>query len=142
MKRSLVAAGMAGLVTSLSVGIAGAHSVRFESTLTLEEREFVSPTRGTFAYRGKLRSEQDRCEPAREITLYRKTEATPAEAVGEAVTNDRGKYSIVLFANPPGKYFSVVSRSSYGGTGHEHVCKGDKSNVTQYTIGRAAGTQD
>jgi len=132
MRRSIVAMAAVAMLVSLGAGPAGAHDERYKSRLTLKEPAFVVPTRGTFAYRGRITSERSQCEPGRTIALYRKQPGSPEVEVGNTETNAEGKYSITLEVNMAGKYYARASKGSYGGAGHDHVCLADESGKVDF----------
>ena len=85
----------------------------------------VAP-RGTFVYKGKLRSEKRACENNRVVTLWKVPEGTDIkENVGSQETPGTGKYAIESLANNDGEYYTTTPEVTLPGSGK--VCKRGRS---------------
>lgn len=134
ISRGAAIAAAAGLVAAIGAGSAGGHTARYDTNVKLKERAPTMMKRGEFAYAGRVLSVKHQCEVGRQITLYEDEPGpVPPEAVGTTETDAEGKYSIVLQINPPSRYHTKASKSSSGGSGHEHTCKAGKSNIIDYS---------
>ncbi len=86
-----------------------------DSEVRLKEVREVGP--GTAEYRGKVRSSKSRCRRNRKVTVIHNS--NPPFVIGEALTDDQGRWSILGPLPPPGDTITVkVKKNS--------KCKGDK----------------
>ena len=106
MGRALTLA-MAALTAALGVsGAATAGTPRFDSTVSIHYFEFS----GTPTFFGKVRSERDRCERHRHVTVFRKKDGPDVE-VGADRTGSRGRWKVTRRSVLPHRtYYAKVRR--------------------------------
>src|SRR5688500_17202109 len=122
MKRSLVAL---AVVTALScVGlsaVATAHTVRFDSTVTIHKhKNGADPD----SFTGRVNSDRPRCERNRTIEIYQEVVGDDI-LVGTTTTDAEGKWEFVVpDAAPAGTYYAKATRKVLRrDENHRHICR-------------------
>jgi hypothetical protein len=116
-----LAATTAVALLAIGAGVASAHTVRFDSEVTIE----YSADPSTFF--GTVSSPRVGCVPRRLVTLYE--EAPGADtALGSDRTNQEGDWRIPEPLGDGGIFYARVARRDMGGPGHDHICKAAKSD--------------
>ena len=119
MKRTAAVAVMAALMSVSLVAVATAHTVKHDSTVTIDVK-FNGPD----TFEGKVRSDSDRCVANREVRIKREDANGDVESVAEDTTNADGEYSVRTGDLEPGTYYAVVRRKALRENElHTHVCK-------------------
>jgi hypothetical protein len=111
-------------VTSLGpgVGIASAHTTRFNSTVTIEHDGSV--------FSGTVSSPRSGCVPNRLVKLYSKDEG-PDTFLGSDRTDQNGEWEETAPFSAGLTYYAKVTRRDIGSAGHDHICRADRSpNLT------------
>ena len=133
MKRIAGVAVMAALMSLSLIGVASAHEVMHNSTITFQVKK-NGPDPDTFE--GKVVSKIDRCEVDRVVRIYRVADGEDV-FVGEATTDNNGNYSTPTGAIAAGTYYAVVTRQVLSKDDeHTHVCK--KATSTERTVAEPA----
>jgi hypothetical protein len=124
MKRSLrmvVAAALACSALAALAVVALAHTVRFDSTVTISFQRGHHNEADTFS--GRVISVKGACERHRTVAVKRRLDG-PDALVGTDVTNRDGKWELQLASTPPGTYYARARRKVLLHTAnHLHVCK-------------------
>ena len=123
MKRIAGVAVMATLMSLSFVGVATAHTVKHDSTITFQVKKNGGDPD---TFEGKVSSEADKCVADREVLFY---VVTPSgdEVIGETTTDADGNYSAPAYPEP-GTFYAVVTRKVLRNTEeHTHVCKKEVS---------------
>jgi hypothetical protein len=110
---ALLTTGMATLV--LGVGVAAAHTTSFNSTVTIDQSEFV--------FFGTVSSPRPGCVPNRLVKLFRRN---PDTLVGSDTTGQDGNWEVAAFPENA-FYYAKVTRKNIGPSGHRHICRADAS---------------
>ena len=119
MKRIAAVAVMVALMAVSLVAVATAHTVKHDSTVTIDVK-FSGPD----TFEGKVRSDSDRCVANREVRIKREDDNGDVKTVGEDTTNADGEYSVRQGRLEPGTYYAVVRRKALRENElHTHVCK-------------------
>jgi hypothetical protein len=121
MRAKTMALGLA-LVAPLLVATAtegSAHNASFDSNVSID---YDPPN-----FEGRVRSERDRCERGRTVSVFKKRDGDD-RLIGSDTTNDNGFYSVSK-PGARGRFYAVVAREVFGGYGHRHVCQGDTSGT-------------
>ena len=109
---------------------AAAHTVRYESKVTLNDPLIGPFKRGTFRYTGKVKSERRSCYAGREVTMvYRSVDGSTTNELGSTTADSNGRWSFDVNANPPGDYFARIEKLVRERPGHRHVCLADRSRA-------------
>ena len=119
-----------GLV--LAAGPADAHARKFSTQVSLDKYD------GT-TFSGQVRSQNDDCVPARQVTLFQRARGGNDAARGAVITDADGNYSFAL-PDEDGLFYVVVSPKNLGGGyGHSHSCNGARSNTVKAGSGGVLG---
>lgn len=104
-------------------GIATAHTVRFNSTVTIEFDAGV--------FSGTVSSPRAGCVPSRLVKLFSRDEG-PDTLQGSDRTDQAGDWEVTGVPFSAGQtFYAKVTRRDIGGAGHDHICRGDRSpNLT------------
>jgi hypothetical protein len=126
-RRVAVAAVFAGLALASFAVVAVAHTVRFDSKVTIGFHRGHHAE--SDAFNGKVSSQQGRCERARTVAVKRRLDG-PDALVGTDVTNRDGEWKLeVVGSTPAGTYYARARRKVLRATAnHLHVCKPAVSN--------------
>lgn len=119
-RRSVSAAALGAAIVSVfafASGIAGAHGVAFDGKVTIK----TDPS-----FHGRVVSEKAACEKQRKVRIYRE-QSGPDGLLAKTATGDDGRWEY-LVTQLTGDFYAKIRRSDIGSAGHEHVCKGDRSN--------------
>jgi hypothetical protein len=125
MKRSLrmvVAAALACSVLAALAAVAIAHTVRFDSTVTISFQRSHHNEADSFS--GRVISLKGACERHRTVAVKRRLDG-PDDLVGTDVTNRDGEWELQLASPPPaGTYYARARRKVLRHTAsHLHICK-------------------
>jgi hypothetical protein len=103
---------------------------KFKTEVTLKVEMGVTPPRsrrGTFRWHGKVKSENEKCENKRFVTLW--TEplggGVPSSR-GEDLTGPDGKWAVFVDANTEGEWYAEADKKTLG---NGNICKSARSNV-------------
>lgn len=119
MKRIAGVAVMAAFMSLSLVGVATAHTVKHDSTITFQVKKNGSDA-DTFA--GKVRSDSDRCVADRVVRIYQEADGDDV-LVGEATTDANGDYTTPTGDIAAGTYYAVATRKVLRkDEEHTHVC--------------------
>jgi hypothetical protein len=120
MKRIAGVAVMAAFMSLSLVGVATAHTVKHDSTITFQVKK-NGPDADTFE--GTVRSDSDRCVADRVVRIYQVADGDDV-LVGETTTDENGDYTTPTGDLAAGTYYAVVTRKVLRRDDkHTHVCK-------------------
>ena len=131
MKRPIVILAAAVALTCVGLAaVATAHTVRFDSTVTIHKhKNGADPDSLT----GRVNSDRARCERDRTIEIYQ--EADGADVLIATTTTDaEGNWEFVFAdAAPAGTYYAKATRKVLRlNEDHRHVCRADLSNTVRF----------
>ena len=125
MKRIAGVAVMAAVMAVSLVAVATAHTVKYESKVTLQVKEngLEDDT-----FEGQVLSDRGRCVAGRVVYVFREDQQGDAHLTGAGFTSDNGEYRQNEGDAKPGTYYAVVVREVLRKSGgHTHVCEKDVS---------------
>lgn len=117
-----VAAGTLALAVALTTGLALAHTVKFDSTVTARYKTAQD------RFKGKVRSEKTACERRRTVKVFRKR-AGADQLLGKDKSNSDGEWQLEPETFPPDTYYAKATKKVLKHTAHHrHTCKPAKSD--------------
>jgi hypothetical protein len=130
LKRSLIILAATALTCVGLSAVATAHTVRFDSTVTIQKhRNGADPDSLT----GRVNSDRPRCEPNRTIEIYQEVTGDDT-LLATTITDAEGRWEFVFpAAAPEGTYYAKVTRKVLRrNERHRHVCRPDVSNTVKF----------
>jgi hypothetical protein len=123
MKRIAGVAVMAAFMSLSLVGVATAHTVKYDSTITFQVKK---NGQDADTFEGKVGSQNDKCVADREVLFFVVIPSGDQE-IGSTTTDSDGNYSAPAYPEP-GTFYAVVTRKVLRNSAeHTHVCKKDVS---------------
>ncbi len=77
-------------------------------------------------FHGRVTSSKAACEKDRKVKVYRE-QSGPDGLLASTRTDDDGRWEY-LAGQLTGDFYAKIRRTDVGPQGHDHVCKGDRSN--------------
>jgi len=120
-----------GLV--LAASPADAHGRKFPTQVSLNYDDTT--------FSGQVRSQEDACVSAREVTLFQRARGGNDAARGTVTTDTDGNYSFTL-PGENGLFYVMVSAKTLPGSeyGHSHTCNGARSRTVKAGSGGVLGS--
>jgi hypothetical protein len=128
-KTLVLAATTAVAVLATGAGVASAHTVRFDSDVSLQLG--VNPITSTYIFSGDVTSPRGGCVADRRVTLFRELDGAD-EATGSDRSDENGLWSVSKHTSevPGGSfYYAQVKKRDIGPSGHDHICRGARSET-------------
>jgi hypothetical protein len=127
---TLAALGPLIAITVIGLGTASAHTVHFESTVSIR---VCCASDGRWDFGGEVTSPKARCEPRRTVKLFRKRSGSD-QLMGRDTTDSVGAWKVEPNPSPAGTYYAKVTRKDIGAPGHDHICDADRSGGLEVPI--------
>jgi hypothetical protein len=131
MKRPLVIlAAVTALVSVALPAVATAHTVRHDSTITIQKRNNGNDPD---SLKGRVSSDRPRCERNRTIQVFQEVPGADT-LIGSTNTDGEGTWEL-LFAGdaPDGTYYAVATRKVlHRSTNHRHTCRRAVSDTVTF----------
>jgi hypothetical protein len=124
----VLAATTAVAVLASGAGVASAHTVRFDSDVSIGHG--VNPIESTDLFHGEVTSPRTGCAAQRRVTVFQKLDGAD-QAMGSDRSNQSGAWEVSRHTSevPDGNYYARVKARDIGPAGHNHICGGARSET-------------
>jgi hypothetical protein len=122
----VIAAVVGMLVIGVGVGLAPAHTKKFNTRVTIHFD--ASPYGDSFF--GKVKSKKHACEKNRKVKVFRRQPGPDAQFDGSDQSDNQGDWRITNGTAAPGNYYAKAKKKVLKNNNkHKHVCKRGRSRT-------------
>jgi hypothetical protein len=113
---------------ALGAGVASAHTTRFDSDVSIQLG--VNPITSTYIFNGDVTSPRAGCVANRRVTVFRKLGGAD-QPMGSDRSDQSGAWEVSRHTSevPDGDYYARVKPRDTGPAGHNHICRGARSET-------------